>query len=380
MKRDTWARVTTAFFATVIAIGLALLLGEIVLRLSGPGVMRLQHDRIILPQNRHYVLNNPTLRGVDPRVIHHKNSLGFRGAEPPADLAHWLSVVAVGGSTTEGFYLSDGQTWPEVVARELNKRFTRLWVNNAGLDGHSSYGHLILLHDYLLELHPKVILFLVGVNDVGRNDLVRSDREFIRANRDSHFWQKGLRHLEEKSRMAAWLENMARAAAAWKKGLLHPNVDPARCPVLDIPDAEIEAAVRQHRAAFIPAYEQRLRQLVELCKSAGILPVLITQPSLHGTGRDDATGVDLARIELAPGHNGRLDWQILEAYNSATRELAKKESIPLIDLAHRLPKTSRYFYDWYHFTRAGAQAVGQIVAESLEPVLTRHFPGFVSPH
>jgi hypothetical protein len=39
--------------------------------------------------------------------------------------------------------------------------------------------------------------------------------------------------------------------------------------------------------------------------------------------------------------------------------------VQVIDLAHQLPKDSRYFYDFLHFTNDGALRVGDIVFDGL---------------
>ena len=49
-----------------------------------------------------------------------------------------------------------------------------MWVNNAGLDGATTYRHLILMEDYVAQLRPKVVLFLIGINDVGAGNLEAS--------------------------------------------------------------------------------------------------------------------------------------------------------------------------------------------------------------
>jgi len=79
----------------------------------------------------------------------------------------WHKIIFVGGSTTECFHISDGKDWPSAAGAMLKKQFPRIWHNNAGLDGHSTFGHLVLLHDLLLPLHPQMIVFLVGWNDIG---------------------------------------------------------------------------------------------------------------------------------------------------------------------------------------------------------------------
>jgi hypothetical protein len=122
---------------------------------------------------------------------------------------------------------------------------------------------------------------------------------------------------------------------------------------------------------LIPAYRKRIEQLVNLCKSNGIKPVLITQPLLLGEGIDPVTGTDLATYKVSNEMNGALYWEKLELYNEELRHIAHEQGIACIDLAHLLPKDSRYFYDPMHFTNAGSIRVGQIIAESSTRFLIR---------
>src|SRR5262249_35227331 len=87
-----------------------------------------------------------------------------------ADPSSRLKLIAMGGSTTECMLLSDGEDWPELMRRTLVTSFPTLWVNNAGFDGHSTYGHLALMRKAIPPLHPDVVLLLVGMNDVAWSD------------------------------------------------------------------------------------------------------------------------------------------------------------------------------------------------------------------
>jgi hypothetical protein len=51
------------------------------------------------------------------------------------------------------------------------------------------------------------------------------------------------------------------------------------------------------------------------------------------------------------------------------RHLCAKRSVALIDLARTLPKDSKYFYDTVHFTDAGCERVGALVADGLRPLM-----------
>ena len=110
------------------------------------------------------------------------------------------------------------------------------------------------------------------------------------------------------------------------------------------------------------------------CRKAGIEPVLVTQPTLVGEALDPTTGVDLGRAKVNGWANGLLFFQTLELYNQATREVAGRHGVLLIDLARELPKDSALYYDFIHFTNEGASAVGALIGGHLTPFLTARFP------
>jgi lysophospholipase L1-like esterase len=347
---------------------------EAVLRFVFPFSLRAQGGHVILPVNSQYIYTHVHLRGVDSTVIHHKNSLGFRGAPPPTPFDAYLTLIALGGSSTESFYISDGKTWPELTGQKLQTDFDRLWINNGGLDGHSTFGHTILVRDYLSTLRPKVILFLVGDNDVGREDLNQHD---FKITEDANRYKRWLQWAESHSRIVVILENVARAFKSRRQGISHGNIDVTQLPMLSISKADQEKVLQEHATRYVPPYEQRLETLLKLCRQNHIQPILITEATLYGPGRDDETGVDLGTIRVSPEANGLLSWKILELYNDATRRVARRENAPLIDLAHELPRSSRNFYDFHHFTNAGSEAVATIVSRHLKPILSSWFPDYV---
>ena len=60
---------------------------------------------------------------------------------------------------------------------------------------------------------------------------------------------------------------------------------------------------------------------------------------------------------------------MLEKYNDGTRRKAMEKNIPLIDLAHLLPKSSEYFYDVVHMTNKGAEKTAMILYDSVRLLL-----------
>lgn len=118
----------------------ALLVVEVVLQIHNPLSGRVKGDRILLPVNRVYSITNEEIPDLDKKISHRKNALGFRGADPPTNAGEHFTIITVGGSTTECFYLTDGKTWPDLLSNRLSQSFDKLWLNNAGRSG----GHTLV--------------------------------------------------------------------------------------------------------------------------------------------------------------------------------------------------------------------------------------------
>jgi lysophospholipase L1-like esterase len=351
----------------------ALAVLEVLLRVYNPLEIRFKPDRIVLPVYKRYVFDNrekfPTK--LAKTTIHTKNSLGFRGDPPPRDFRDYLTIITIGGSTTECFYLSDGLTWPDLLGRKLSRGFNRVWVNNAGLDGATTYRHLILMEDYVVTLRPKVVLFLVGINDVGVEDIAAAAPR--RGHELRHLW----RALLYRSEVYALGQNLWRYFIAQSRGLHHTEIDLRKAGRLDqLPAGTASRRLQDYETNFLPFFAARLSMLVKVCRDHGIEPVLITQPTLYGPGTDPVTGVNLATVKLGDDLNGGLKFKVVDLYNGVTRRVAQKDGVLLIDLARELPRNSAYYYDYLHYTEPGAAEVARIIDRHLAPFLAAHYPSF----
>jgi lysophospholipase L1-like esterase len=359
----------------VLAAGIlaALLLLEALLRFHNPFQVRIKGNRIVLLTNTQVHINNDIIRSLDPTITMTRNSLGFRGPNPPPDFDSYLTIFTVGGSTTQCFFQSDDKTWTARLGDNLQRSFQKVWINNAGLDGHSTYGHLILLEDIIRPLHPKVVLFLVGANDVGRDPDAEFDAENVKGSISFRSPTAFIKSLSAYSEVAALIGDFYRSFNAYKHGLRHSYIDLKREPYIDVPADEEKRYVERNRGRYPQLFQDRLLRLIEVARANHIEPVLITQPLLAGAGIDDVTHVDLARVTTSPGHNGQMYWDVLELYNDVTRRVGREQNVRVVDVARELPKSSRYFYDFIHYTNEGGQAVADIVYRSLCRPLQQEF-------
>jgi lysophospholipase L1-like esterase len=365
----------------VLLVSLVLVLGicELILRVYNPLGFRIKGDKIILPINKKEIIHHEHGLGkLDKVVVHQRNSLGFRGPEPPADFPRGLTIVTVGGSTTECFDLAEDKTWPHDLGVNLQRRFKDLWLNNAGLSGNSTFGHYILMQDYLVKLKPKVVIFLVGINDLG----IRGERDF-----DQRIHGVNFRSLERFLASAAVHSELATAALNLyryyfpKSVMINNQNDPQEIDLKKLRHFQVSgearaAMLKDHRDHYVRPYQVRLERLLAICREHKITPVLLTQPVLYGEGVDAATGVDLGHRFVAQDMDGVTAWQVLELYNGVTREVGREQGVLVIDLAREMPKNSDYYYDLMHFTNAGAARVADLIDAQLTPYLARRFPAY----
>ncbi len=368
---------------------LALAMMEGIFRVYQPFEFRVKANKIVLPAHKEYIIPSDKSDKLDNLIVHRKNSLGFRGAEKPADFEKSLSVIAIGGSATECFYLSDDKTWPHLLGEKLKKKFNPFWINNAGLDGHSTFGHIALLENHVFKIKPKVVLFLVGSIDIQRENPNPFDDRTALGKLSRHSVKGWLVSAANQSEVFALAINVFRYYKG--RNMRRPNpIDFKNRRTLEMsPEIRAQTLILDNQRYLLP-YENRLRRLILLCRQNDIEPILVTHPMLFGDVIDDVTRVDLGRIDVsqilreigaAPkgSTNGLFQWEQLEMYNDVTRRVGKKEKIHLVDLARELPKSTRYYYDSMHYGNEGAAKVAEILYDRLAPYLAKKYPGHYHP-
>ncbi|MBN1587304.1 MAG: hypothetical protein JW937_07730, partial [Candidatus Omnitrophica bacterium] len=150
----------------LISLGGCFLVAEIFLRMvAAPSPF---HPGLALHpyQNRRIQTQIP---GVRSPVQFSTNKWGMRGDPIPADWSTRPTILAVGGSTTLCLYLSDESAWPAQLQQLLKPGHPDILVQNAGLDGHSTQGHLLMMRELVPKVRPKLLVFLVGVNDLSHS-------------------------------------------------------------------------------------------------------------------------------------------------------------------------------------------------------------------
>ena len=280
-----------------------------------------------------------------------------------------LSVVFLGGSTTECMYVAPENRFAHLAATKLEQSLG-LKVNglNAALSGNNSMHSLLLLLGKVVPLRPDFVVLMHGVNDIAA------------LTSNGTYWIKegSLRLIEQekisvgdagkvlvKALIPYTTEQLQRGAKA-ARGLF--RVRPAQAQ----PSAPASTGAPGRRAEMRRDFESSLRSFVRVATAWGITPVLMTQVYVEPTAATERSDAFVDREQLAggapqPGNQPNL----LDDFNAITREVARTEAVPLIDLARA--RTWRFgdVYDGMHFTDAGSKQVAEIVAAALEEQIAR---------
>ena len=382
---------------------IALLIIELILRVYNPFEFRVKGDKIFLPYNKRMVIKNKDIKKLPKTIIHTKNSLGFRGDEPPGGamknkifsktFEEYFTIIAVGGSTTECYILPDSKSWPEVLNTLLKQDMDKVWVNNAGLVGHTTFGHYILMRDFVINLKPNMVIFLIGLNDLGIDrpnprfdgDLMEGgkfrDEDILKNTRSRGLcFSTSLCFVESVANYSEAVNlflNLYRnyislkvVPVPAKASVIVPGgADGTELDLLTYAHIPIDYSKKIHTDDRLMGYKERIKSLIYISKENGIEPVFVTQPVLYGKGVDDVSGVNLETIEMYPGSNGYEQLLILERYNDVLRQVGIEENVFVIDAAHKMPHSSKYYYDFVHYTIEGADKLAQIIAVELYPYL-----------
>jgi len=281
-------------------------------------------------------------------ALYRKDKYGLRGSYgKPSE----IDILVVGGSTTNEFYVGEGETWADVMATELRRYSKTLRVANAGVDGHSTVGHIRSFEAWFPEipgLRPKYVLFYIGINDSQLENREAFDR---------------LEELKTSARFVRYVKNnsalyyLIRLFRGWNRAsranIIHSHSYPPLKPVL----ATIHVDPQPYTKA-LNAYANRIKRLDEQTREMGSIPIFVTQQ------RGGAFVID-GVIQAANPESVR--WQAVQRlYNAAMMTACRAVSAICIDLAEKIIFVPEDFSDLLHTTASGSRKIGRFLAAKLK--------------
>lgn len=346
----------------VIAMNLAVLLalalaGELVF---GEWIALSPLGRLAVPRNVRVTISAAPLYPGGGEFLYRRDAMGFRG--PGIDPAR-ISILTIGGSTTNQLYLPDEATWQAVLEGSLRQTGHDAVVANAGVDGQSTRGmiaDLELWFPNVPHLKPRLVLAYVGINDVYISGPVMAhivpDQQPGQMQRDSLRFSRVSREMEQRSALVRLWTTVAGSIRASRAKLRHQRADFVRAQWTDQPAQPGWQA--DQLEANLTAYKDRLVRIAGLIERMGAVPVFVTQTRADyrlENGR-------LTGITAADGPNGVDQGRVLVRFNAATLEVCRDRHVACLDLATELRFAAGDFYDYEHNTPQGAEKIGHWLA------------------
>jgi len=297
-------------------------------------------DQLGLPRDLKVLVSAKALYAEGREFVYRRDKWGLRGDN--ADPAR-ITILTIGGSTTNQLYLPEEQTWQQVLERQFRDNGRPdVVVANAGVDGQSTVGHLQGLREWFPNipgLKPRFVLAYVGINDT----------------QVSGTWVDTLRHhsfnriVKQKSAIFRLSRQITGMIVAKRAKLMHQAVDYGTAKWTETGIQAVPAG-----DSNVEQYKQRLKLMADEIHAMGAVPVFVTQTR----GDFKHVGGKLLGMVTEDGPNGVDQYNALAPYNSATRQVCRENGLLCLDLARDLAFADGDFYDYLHNTPAGAEKIG----------------------
>ncbi|MHC1751584.1 SGNH/GDSL hydrolase family protein [Humidesulfovibrio sp.] len=263
-----------------------------------------------------------------------------------------LSIVFLGGSTTECHFMDEDARFPYLVGRSLETSLgKRVNSYNTGRAGNSSLHSNLLLQAKVLPMRPRVAVLMECINDLtflavlGDYWSASATRGIVQ-NKDYNFAKRWISEHIVGHKTAPPVQN--------------DEFSGSRSPAANLSPQAVSSSFRKNVELF-----------VFLCKQHGITPVLMTQ-----FNRFTPELAPNLRRQMQPVYD---DWGIsyeqylanYNALNDTLRQVAKEQNLLLIDLDRMVPKTKDSMYDVVHLNENGSRLVADLIAKALEPTLRK---------
>lgn len=290
-----------------------------------------------------------------------------------------LTIVFLGGSTTECVYVDEDNRFPYLAGRLLERR-TGLKVNsyNAGRSGNNTLHCLNVLLNKVVNLKPDVVVLMENINDLAilmydktywndhpsRSPLIEKPPTFKTVGKD----------LEQTFHLVRDLTfpNLYRVLKQWSffgRPVKGDEFHGARGKTIIL---DQEFLVRE--------FSLNLQTFINICRAREITPVLMTQASRLTESPDPLIQKMMRSLEVGQGIT-YVDFKgAFDRLNQAIRDVGAKNQVLVIDLAREIPPVKENICDVAHFNDRGSRLVAARIAADLTPIIDRLAKKPLSPN
>ena len=286
-----------------------------------------------------------------PNVEYVRNQYGLRDA---CKSLSEIDILTIGGSTTDQRYVSFSSTYQAIIEERL-KNFNDSFgcVSNAGVDGHSTWGHLFSFEHWfplIPELSPKIILLYVGVNDADFLSATSPNAGYDTVGRGGvKNFLKGVEIAKALLPIYRLLQQSSSATYSRHTPRQYTDDD----YTVDVMNKQTDLLSEQNALAF----RSRMKSLLEKIYALDATPLCVTQPHRFVMEKEGVI-YGVANV-IGDGFSG-IDYDYsIRKLNDVMFDLCGKNTVDLYN--HEF--SNSHFYDGVHTTAAGSKEIGEIIAE-----------------
>lgn len=279
-----------------------------------------------------------------------------------------LTIVFLGGSTTECVYVDEDNRFPYLTGRLLERR-TGLKVNsyNAGRSGNNTLHCLNVLLNKVVNLKPDVVVLMENINDLAilmydrtywndhpsRSPLIEKPPTFKTVGKD----------LEQTFHLVRDLTfpNLSRELKRWSR-LGRPEKG-------DEFHGARGQKITLDQELLVREFSLNLQTFIHICRAREITPVLMTQASRLTESPDPLIQKMMRSLEVSQGITYADFKAAFDRLNQAIRDVGAKNQVLVIDLAREIPPVKENICDVAHFNDRGSRLVAARIAADLIPII-----------
>lgn len=280
------------------------------------------------------------------------NSYGTRGSEFKVQKdPNTIRIVTLGGSSTYCVGVSDGDTWPYKLQKELGDKYE---VINFGVMGYTTAENVIQTALLISDLQPDIAIYYEGWNDARNTHVIQSKPDYSEFHGKSQYYSHALFEYIGENRSVLGL-------------VVKKNLKRFRNPYNYTPPQGTDnkfTALADRRGLEI--YRRNLNLLVAICRELKIRPIFVPQ---------------VMNYEYLEKRNEPYGWLpfvidkdikvIIQSYNEVMKDSASRNGVPfLTEVLNEKYSLNDFIKDAGHFSAEGNGKFSKILAQFCERFAT----------
>ena len=266
-----------------------------------------------------------------------------------------IEILTIGGSTPAQKNVPFKYTYQSVLEKRLKEHYEGFGcVTNAGIDGHSTWGHLYSFKNWfslIPDLRPKFVLLYIGINDVDLRT-TNTPNSFDKSRLNSfNNYLKNFETIKSLLPIVRYFhQKFLNSEPQFARHIRSENsADKYIVPFLNYQTKKLS---KLSSAAF----KLRMIRILRYIEDLNSIPICVTQPHMYVMEKN---GWEYGQPNIVSEGFSGLDFDFfIKEINSIILELCGENTLNLYDHDFQ----SIHFYDGIHTTDKGSIEVGEEMA------------------